>query len=53
VNLDIGLNGHIIHALGRNENELATDGLSRSLDHHAHADVAVDIVHEHVAGSSD
>jgi hypothetical protein len=51
VNLDIGINGNIIHALGRYENELATDGLSRGLDHHTHADVAVDIVHEHIAGN--
>jgi len=36
------------HALRADENELSADTVPRSFNHHPHADVPVDIVHEDV-----
>lgn len=48
MNLDIISKLHIIHRLRRDEDELLRDGCPSSLDHHAHADIAVDLVHEDI-----
>lgn len=38
----------VAHALGRDEDELPALGPSSRMNHHAHADVSVDVVHEDV-----
>jgi len=48
MDFNVGAQLNIRHALRSDENELPAHTSSRSLNHHFHADIAIDIIHENV-----